>query len=64
MSRLEKTRKDKYYKKKSKTICRVIFLFLMIIITISSVLLIDYRTNEILGKDSKFNLTECLMNIF
>lgn len=64
MSRLEKIRKEKYNKKKSKTICRVIFLFLMIIITIGSVLLIDYRTNEILGKDSKFNLTECLMNIF
>lgn len=64
MSRLEKTRKEKYYKKKGKTICRVIFLFLMIIITISSILLIDYRTNEILGKDSKFNLTEYLIDIF
>lgn len=64
MSRLEKTRKEKYNKKKSKTICRVIFLFLMIIITVSSILLIDYRTNEVLGKDSKFNLTECLIDIF
>ena len=64
MSRLEKIRKEKYNKKKSKIICRLIFLFLMIIITTSSVLLIDYRINEVLEKDSKFNLTKYLMDIF
>ena len=64
MSRLEKIQKEKYSKKKSKTICRVIFLFFMLIITISSVLLIDYRINEVLDNDSKFNLTKYLIDIF
>lgn len=64
MSRLEKIKKEKHSKKKSKTICRVIFLFLMLIITISSVLLIDYRINEVLDNDSKFNLTKYLIDIF
>ena len=64
MSRILKKQTKKYSKKKINVICRVIFIFLMIIITTSSVLLIDYRINEVLGDDSKFNLTQYLIDIF
>ena len=64
MSRLERIQKEKSSKKKYKTVCRVIFLFLMLIITISSILLIDYRANEVLDDDSKGNLTKYIMDIF
>ena len=64
MSRLERIQKEKSSKKKYKTGCRVIFLFLMLIITSSSILLIDYRANEVLDDDSKSNLTKYIMDIF
>ena len=63
MSRLEKTLNDKNCKKKSKSICRIMFMFIMIIITVGSIFLIDYRVNEVLGDDSKNNLIKYL-NIF
>lgn len=64
MSRLERIQKEKSSKKKYKTVCRIIFLFLMLIITSSSILLIDYRVNEVLDDDSKSNLTKYIMGIF
>ena len=64
MSRLERIQKEKSSKKKYKRVCRVIFLFLMLIITSSSILLIDYRANEVLDDDSKSNLTKYIMDIF
>lgn len=64
MSRLEKSQKEKYSKKKYKTICRVIFIFMMLVITTSSILLIDYRINEVLDTDSKNNITKYIMDIF
>ena len=64
MSRLERIQKEKSSKKKYKTVFRVIFLFLMLIITSSSILLIDYRANELLDDDSKSNLTKYIMDIF
>ena len=63
MSRLEKTLNDKNCKKKSKSICRTMFMFIMIIITVGSIFLIDHRVNEVLGDDSKNNLIKYL-NIF
>lgn len=63
MSRLEKTLNDKNSKKRYKTICRIVFIFLMIIITTSSIFMIDYRINELLGDDSKNNLMKYI-NIF
>ena len=63
MSRLEKTLNDKNCKKKSKSIYRTMFMFIMIIITVGSIFLIDYRVNEVLGDDSKNNLIKYL-NIF
>lgn len=64
MSRIQKKQKEKYSKKNINVICRVIFIFLMIIITTSSVLLIDYRINEVLDDDSKFNLIQYIRDMF
>ena len=64
MSRLERNQKEKYSKKKYKIICRVIFLFLMLIVTGSNILLIDYRINKVLDNDSKNNLTKYIIDIF
>lgn len=64
MSRLERNKKEKYSRKKYKTICRVVFLFLMLIVTGSSILLIDYRINKVLDNDSKNNLTKYIIDIF
>ena len=64
MSRLERMQKEKSSKNKYKTVCRVIFLFLMLIITISSILLIDYRAHEVLDDDRQGNLTKYIMDIF
>lgn len=64
MSRLEKARSKKYCKKRYKTICRFIFLIIMIITTTASVLLIDYRINNLLDDDSKDNLIQYVINIF
>lgn len=53
MSRLEKTKKEKYSKRKYKTICRVAFLLFMIMVTFSSLFIVEYRINKVLGnKDS------------
>lgn len=64
MSRLERTQKEKYFKKKYKTVCRIIFLFLMLTITTSSIFLIDYRINEVLDGDSKNNIAKYILDIF
>lgn len=64
MSRLEKYEKEKYSKKKYKTICRFIFMFMMLVITTSSILLIDYRINEVLDTDSKNNIIKYIIDIF
>ena len=63
MSRLEKTLNNKNGKKKYKTIFRIVFIFLMIIITTSSIFLIDYRINNFLEDDSENNLMKYI-NIF
>ncbi|MCC3867584.1 hypothetical protein [Terrisporobacter mayombei] len=64
MSRLEKSKKEKYSKKKYKTICRMIFMFMMLVITTSSILIIDYRINEVLDNDSKNDIIKYIMDIF
>ena len=64
MSRLERIQREKQSPKRYKTLCRIIFLFLMLITMISSILLIDYRINEVLDNDSKYNITEYIMSIF
>lgn len=64
MSRLEKYKKEKYSKKKYKTICRFIFMFVMLVITTSSILLIDYRINEVLDTDSKNDIIKYILDIF
>jgi len=64
MSRLEKSKKEKCSKKKYKTICRVVFMFMMLVITTTSILLIDYRINEVLDNDSKNNIIKYIMDIF
>lgn len=64
MSRLERLQKEKYSKNKYKTICRVTFLFLMLIITSCSIILVDYRINEVLDSGSKNELTKYIMDIF
>ena len=64
MSRLEKSKKEKCSKKKYKTICKVVFMFMMLVITTTSILLIDYRINEVLDNDSKNNIIKYIMDIF
>ncbi|WP_343344006.1 hypothetical protein [Terrisporobacter petrolearius] len=64
MSRLEKSKKEKCSKKKYKTICRVVFMFMVLAITTASILLVDYRINEVLDNDSKNNIIKYIMNIF
>ncbi len=61
MSRLEKTISEKYCAKKSKSICKVVFMFTMVIIMICGILLIDYRVNEVLGEDSKSTIIKYLI---
>ena len=56
MSRLEKIKNEKILKKKYKSVCRKIFMLTMILLTVSSIFLIDYRINKILDNDSKNNL--------
>lgn len=64
MSRLEKSKKEKCSKKKYKTICKVVFMFMMLVITTISILLVDYRINEVLDNDSKNNIIKYIMDIF
>lgn len=64
MSRLEKSKKEKCSKKKYKIICRFVFMFMMLAIATASVLLVDYRINEVLDNDSKNNIIKYIMNIF
>ena len=64
MSRLERKKNERCFKQKYKTICRVIFLFIMLIITSSSILLIDYRINELLDDDSKNSIREYIIDNF
>ncbi|WP_455538623.1 hypothetical protein [Terrisporobacter sp.] len=63
MSRLEKKLNRKQSKKKFKLIFRMIFIFSMILITVFSVSLIDYRVNEVLDEPSKNTITNYI-NIF
>ena len=64
MGRLENNKTKRYEKKKYKKVCKIIFICLMILITISSILLIDYRANDMLGNDSKNNLIKYLSRVF
>ena len=64
MSRLEKIKNEKILKKKYKSVCRKIFMLTMILLTVSSIFLIDYRTNKILDNDSKNNLMKYLKIYF
>ncbi|MEW9079023.1 hypothetical protein [Terrisporobacter glycolicus] len=64
MSRLEKSKKEKCSKKKYKIICRVVFMFMMLVITTTSILLVDYRINEVLDNDSKNNIIKYIIDIF
>ncbi len=64
MSRLEKIKKEKILKKKYKSVCRKIFMLTMILLTVSSIFLIDYRINKILDNDSKNNLMKYLKIYF
>lgn len=64
MSRLEKSKKEKCSKKKYKIICRVVFMFMMLVITTTSILLVDYRINEVLDNDSKNNIIKYIVDIF
>lgn len=64
MSRLDKMQREKNSKKRYKTVCRVIFLFLMLIITTSSIFLVDYRINKVLDDDSKNNITKDIIDMF
>ena len=63
MSRLEKKLNKKLQKKKYGILYKVVFLFIMIIITAGSILISDYRMNEMLQDDSKDSLIKYL-NIF
>lgn len=63
MSRLERNKNKKLERKKYRLMCEVVFLFVMIIITMGSVLIADYRMNDMLQDDSKDNLIKYL-NIF
>ena len=64
MSRLEKIKNEKILKKKYKSVCRKIFMLTMILLTGSSIFLIDYRINKILDNDSKNNLMKYLKIYF
>ena len=64
MSRLEKIKNEKILKKKYKSVCRKIFMLTMILLTVSSIFLIDYRINKILDNDSKNNLMKYLKIYF
>ena len=64
MSRLEKIKNEKILKKKYKSVLRKIFMLTMIILTVSSIFLIDYRINKILDNDSKNNLMKYLKIYF
>lgn len=60
MSRLEKTKIEKYSKKRYKTICRYIFVFVLVIITVISSFLVDYRIKNLLGSNSENNIIKYL----
>ena len=64
MSRLEKIKNEKIFKKKYKSVCRKIFKLTKILLTVSSIFLIDYRINKILDNDSKNNLMKYLKIYF
>lgn len=64
MSRLEKIKNEKILKKKYKSVCRKIFMLTMILLTVSSIFLIDYRINKILDNYSKNNLMKYLKIYF
>lgn len=64
MSRLEKNLKNKKSKKKYKSRCRIVFVFFMMIITVGSILLIDYRINDMLDEPSKNTLTKYINTFF
>lgn len=64
MSRLEKIKNEKILRKKYKSVCRKIFMLTMILLTVSSIFLIDYRINKILDNDSKNNLMKYLKIYF
>ena len=64
MSRLEKIKNEKIFKKKYKSVCRKIFMLTMILLTVSSIFLIDYRINKFLDNDSKNNLMKYLKIYF
>lgn len=64
MTRLERRKKEKYSKKKYKSICRILFLFLMMTITSSCIFLIDYRINKVLDDDSEDSITKYINDIF
>ena len=64
MSRLEKIKNEKILKKKYKSVCIKIFMLTMILLTVSSIFLIDYRINKILDNDSKNNLMKYLKIYF
>ena len=64
MSRLEKIKNEKIFKKKYKSVCIKIFMLTMILLTVSSIFLFDYRINKILDNDSKNNLMKYLKIYF
>lgn len=64
MSRLYNNKTKKCKNKRYKKICKIVFICFMMIITISSILIIDYRSNEMLGNDSKNNIIKYLSSIF
>ncbi len=64
MSRVEKTKLKKVSKKRYKSVCKKLFMIIMMFITIINIFLIDYRINKLLGVDSKNNLIKYISLFF
>ncbi|MEG0050611.1 MAG: hypothetical protein RR712_00405 [Terrisporobacter sp.] len=63
MSRVEKTQNDKVAKKPYKLIYKIIFISIMVILTGSSIFLIDFRVNNMLGNENE-NVISSYIDIF
>ena len=57
MSRVEKTKLKKVSKKRYKSVCKKLFMIIMMFITIINIFLIDYRINKSIELLSDRNLS-------
>ena len=58
MSRVERLQYKRYSKKRSKLICKIVFMGMMLIVTAISIYIVNYEVNKMLGNENKYTISD------